>query len=322
MKYSSFAFAVAGAIIATQPVLAQEWPSGPIRMIVGYPAGGTTDVIARALSEQLSTQLGTPVLVENRAGAGGIVGASEVVGAPADGYTFLVAASPEIAIAPATGREMPFDPREDLEPVSLVCEISTMLVVNASVPADTVDELEALAKEQPGKLNYASFGTGTSNHLTGELFKAETGLDIVHIPFKGGAPAMTDLLGGRVQMMFESVSAVQKHVEAGTLKALGFASDERSALMPDVPTLDEAGVSGFVGGSWVGVLAPADTSSEITERMSKEIAAAIESPKLAELLAGRGLQCPGSTSEEFAQFIDKEINKWSEVAKRAGIEAE
>ena len=290
-------------------------------MVVGYPAGGTTDVIARILADPLAEKLGSPVVVENRAGAGGIVGASEVAGANPDGYTLLMAASPEIAIGPAIGREMPYDPQQAFTPISLVCTLPQMLVVNADVPADTVEELIELAKERPGELNFASFGTGTSNHLVGELFKSETGIDVVHVPYKGGAPAMTDLLGGRVEMMFESVSAVQAHAEAGNLKPLGFAYTERSELLPDVPTMDETGVGGFVGGSWVGLLAPEGTPEDIVQQVSTAVSEVLQEPAVAEQLAARGIPCPGTGPDEFRSFIESEIGKWKDVASRAGIEA-
>ena len=304
------------------PASAQDWPDDTVRLVVGYPPGGTTDVVARLVAEPLSEVLGTSVVVENRAGAGGTIAASEIARADPDGSNFLFAASPEIAIAPAIGREITYDAREDLEPVSLVCTLPQMLVVNPDVPAETVEELIALAEERPGELNFASYGAGTSNHLVGELFKAETGLDIAHIPYKGSAPAMTDLLGGRVDMMFDTVSASKGHVEAGEIRALAIAAPERSDAMPDMPTMDEAGIAGFEGGSWVGVLAPAGTPDEIVQKMSEALAEVVASEELQQAVQERGLPCDPTTPEDFAAFISSEIDKWTEVAAAAGIEVE
>lgn len=313
----------ATALLLCQSALADDWPTQPVKMVVGYSAGGTTDLIARTLSEPIAAALGKAVIIENRSGAGGSIGTASVVNAAPDGYTLLFAASPEIAIAPAIGVKTAYDVQKDLKPVGLVCIIPHMLVVNKSVPVKTVDELRALAKSKPGELNFASYGTGTSNHLTAELFKAETGLDITHIPFKGSAPAMIDLLAGRVHMTFDTEAAVLKHVQSGDLVALGLAHDTRSHVLPSVPTMAEANIPNFQSGSWVGVLAPAGTPDSITQHFNKVLNETLKSESMQKRLRERGLSyCPGGSPADFSEFIQNEISKWTKVAQRAHVTLE
>lgn len=320
----SLAFAAIGAVtFAGGPAWAQDWPKQPIKLIVGYSAGGTTDLVARTLAEPLGEELGATVVVDNRPGAGGAIGASAVAKAAPDGYTLLFAASPEIAIAPAVDQQLNYDPRKDLQPIALVCEIPQVLVVNAQLPVNSVAELRKLAQSKPGELNFASFGNGTSNHLVGELFNAETGLNIVHVPFKGSAPALSEVIAGRVQMTFDTEMVVKEHVRSGRLKALAFAGRERSKALPDVPTMDEAGVPGFVGGSWVGLLAPTGTPADVLKKLDESMRKVMGTESVVAALRTRGLSlCGQSSPREFTRFIDEDIKKWTEVVKRAGIKRE
>jgi tripartite-type tricarboxylate transporter receptor subunit TctC len=314
--------ALLGASLLAMAASAQPYPSRPIKFVVGYSAGGGTDVAARLIADELGKRLNTSVVVENREGASGTVAALAVVRAPKDGYTLLFGASPEMSILPATRRTMPYDVRRDLVPISLVGITPLVLAVPASSPARSVAELVAAAKQQPGRLNYASTGAGGSNHLAAELFKIRTGTDIVHVPYKGGAAAMPDFLAGRVQMMFHSESQVLPLLNERKLRVLAYASQSRSGRMPDVPTLSEAGVPGFAAGSWFGVLAPVGTPPEIVSRLGREIAAVVALPRIQKLFGDEGT-IPASpsqgTPDGFAQFIEAQTSEISEMAKRAGI---
>lgn len=298
------------------------YPVRPIRLIVGYPAGGATDVAARLIAQKLTPVFSQNVIVDNRAGASGMIGASLVVKAEPDGYTLSFGASPEVAIYRALVKNPPYDSLRDFQPITLVARVPFMLVVHPSVAASTVKELVALAKAKPGALNFASFGNGTSNHLVGEAFRTATGVNIVHVPYKGSAPAITDLLGGQVQMTFDTVPVVLPQVRAGKLKALALAARKRSPLAPDVPTMDEAGVSGFLGGTWFGVLAPARTSAPIVSRVSKEIGAVLHAPDVAQTFNDRGFEPAGGTPNDFRAFIESESRRWLKVAQDAGIKPE
>ncbi|WP_188899057.1 Bug family tripartite tricarboxylate transporter substrate binding protein [Caldovatus sediminis] len=313
--------AAAAAPAGAQPAATAPWPARPVRMVVAYPAGGSTDITARLMAERLSRAWGQPVVVENRAGAAGTIGADSVAKSPPDGHTLLMAASPEIAIARSTQRNLPYDPVRDFAPVMLVGEVPFLLVVNPSVPARTLAELIALAKSQPGRLNYASFGIGTSSHLVGELFRTTAGVDITHVPYRGSAPAMTDLIAGQVQMAFDTIPAALPHVREGRLRAIAVATPERSPLAPDVPTFGEAGLPGFTGGTWIGLVAPAATPAPVVARIWQD-ADALMREGLAAALRDRGLEPRGLGPEPFRRFIEAEVGKWSAVAERAGIRPE
>lgn len=295
------------------------WPSRPVRMVVAYPAGGSTDIVARLLAERLSQLWGQPVVVENRAGAAGTIGADSVARAAPDGYTLLMAASPELAIARSTQRNLAYDPVRDFAPITLLAQSPFLLLVHPSVEARTLPELIALAKAKPGRLNFGSFGIGTSNHFVGELLKAEAGIDITHVPYRGSGPMMTDLIAGTVQLAFDTFPAGLPHVQAGRLRAIGTAMLRRSPLAADVPTLDEQGLKGFVGGSWVGVVAPARTPEPIVARIAADIDRILRDGFTAEL-EQRGLAPEGLGPAEFRSFIEAEVAKWGRVAARAGIE--
>lgn len=298
------------------------WPSRPLRMVVGYPAGGSTDIAARLLAERLSRRLGQQIVVENRAGAGGTVAAQSVVRAEPDGYTILMAASPEVSIAPTTMKALPYDPVKDLQPVTLVGQIPFFLVVNPGVPAQTLQEFIAYGRANPNRLNYSSFGNNTSNHLAGELFKSMARIDAQHVPYKGSGPSITDLIGGQVQYTFDGPPAVLEHVRSGRLRALGVAGTQRLASAPTVPTFAEAGLPGFSGGTWFGLLLPARTPRAIVDRLHAEAAAELAAPELRKTFADRDIVPVGNTPDEFGRFIQAEVGKWKELAARVGIVAE
>ncbi|HVL56433.1 MAG TPA: tripartite tricarboxylate transporter substrate binding protein [Burkholderiaceae bacterium] len=301
---------------------ASAWPTKPIRMVIAYPPGGSTDVSGRLLAERLSKSLGQQVIVENRSGAGGTVGASSVVRAEPDGYTILLAASPEVSIAPVTVKAMPYDPVKDLQPITLVGQVPFLLVTHPSVPANTLAEFIAHARANPNKLNYSSFGNNTSNHLFGELFKVTAQVQAVHVPYKGSGPSITDLIGGQIQYTFDTPPATLAHVAAGRLKALAVTAQERLPGAPNVPTMAEAGFPALVGGTWFGLLAPAKTPQPIIERLHKETVAALQSPELRKSFEDRGVRPSPTSPQEFGRFIQNEVAKWTKLAEKVGIVAE
>ncbi len=311
------AFAAGSAVAADAP-----YPARPVRLIVGYPPGGSTDIAARMIGQRLTPIFHETVVVDNRAGASGTIGAAIVVKAEPDGHTLSFAASPEVAIYRALMKNPPYDSLKDFTPITLVGRVPFMLVVHPSVQAAGVKDLIALAKAKPGALNFASFGNGTSNHLVGEAFRAAAGINIVHIPYKGSAPAITDLLGGQVQMTFDTVPVVLPQVRAGKLRALAVATPKRSPLAPDVPTMDEAGIAGFTGGTWFGVLAPARTPQPVIERLNREISAILKAPDVVQTFNERGIEPVGSRAAEFRAFIESESKRWLKVAQDAGVKPE
>jgi tripartite-type tricarboxylate transporter receptor subunit TctC len=261
-------------------------------------------------------------VVENRAGANGAIGNEAVARAAPDGYTLLLGAAGALTIAPHLYEKLQFDSFKDFVPVSLVATSPFVLVVNPSVPAKTVAELTALAKASPGKLNYGSSGTGGAPHLAGELYKSVAGIDIVHVPYKGLAPAITDAIGGRVQILFADVGLVAPHIKAGTLRALAVTSTQRSSALPDVPTMTEAGVPGYTAGTWYGVLAPVGTPPAIVKRLNTELSRALGAPDLREQFAHQSVVAAGGSPEDFAALIRSDYDKWGKVIKGAGIKAE
>ncbi len=299
---------------------AQSWPSKPVRIIVPFPPGGTTDIVARSLGVELQKMWGQPVIIENRAGAGGNVGAEAVAKSPNDGYTLLMGTVGTHAInAPLfaqAGNKMPFDPVKDFVPITLAAGVPNVMVVHPKVPVNSVSEFIAYAKANPGKLNMASSGNGTSIHLTGELFKTMTGTYMVHLPYRGSAPAVSDLLAGNTDLMFDNLPSALPHIKAGKLKALAVTSRARSPALPNVPTIEEAAkLNGFDASSWFGLFAPAGTSRTIVDKIQADVAKALAMPEVRERFVAQGAQPSGSTPDQFAAFIRAETDKWTKVVK-------
>lgn len=314
---------ISAAAAANLPILAQSaWPSRPVRMLIGYPPGGSTDVTARLLAEPLGRRLGQAVVLENRAGAGGTLAANTVARAEPDGSLFLFGASAEMTIAPVTMKAIPYSPLKDLQPVTLVGQVPFFLVVNPSVPANTLDDFLKYLKANPGKLNYSSFGNNTSNHFAGELFKMLTGTNSIHVPYKGSGPSISDLLAGHVQYTFDTPPAVLEHVRAGKLRALAVSTSQRFGGAPQVPTFAEAGLPNFSGGTWSAILAPAQTPRAIVDRLNAEVTAVLASPEIGKAFADRGIIPSAMKPDEFGRFMQAEITKWTELASKVGIVAE
>ena len=316
--------AIAALALCAPAALAQApaWPTKPVKIVIAYPPGGSTDIAGRLLAEKLSKNLGQQFVVENRGGAGGTIGALSVVRADPDGYTLLLAASPEVSIAPITVKSHAYDPVKDLTPITLVGVVPFFLVAYPGFPPNTLPELIAYAKANPGKVNYSSYGNNTSNHLVGELFKATAGINTVHIPYKGSGPSITDLMGGQVQYTFDTPAATLGHVKAGKLKAIAVATPQRIANAPDVPTMSEQGLTGFVGGTWFGLLAPARTPKPVVDKIRADVVAALNAPDLRKSFEEKDIIPGGNSPEEFGQFIAKEVEKWRDLAAKVGIKPE
>ena len=297
---------------------AQDYPNKPIKFIVPYPPGGGTDVIARILQEPLAAELGQPIIIDNRGGAAGNLGTDLAAKAPADGYTILFTLSSH-TINPKLYDKLPFDVERDFAAVSLATLVPQILVAHPSVPANDVKELIALAKANPGKLNYASVGTGSPGHIAGELFKLKTGVDIVHIPYNRGGPAVIDTIGGQVQLLFVTMPAAWQHVKAGKLKALAVTSAKRTVTAPDVPTIGESGVPDYVVDSWYGALAPAKTPPAVIAKLNAAFAKVLDNPQIKERLLAQGAEAAPSSPAEFDRRIKEELAKWDAVIKTAKI---
>ncbi|MFL6694438.1 MAG: tripartite tricarboxylate transporter substrate binding protein, partial [Ramlibacter sp.] len=279
-------------------------------------------VQARLIGQKLGERLGQPVVIDNRPGADGVLATNLAAKAEPDGYTLLLAASPEVSIAPTTMKAMPYDPVRDLAPITLVGQVPFLLVVNPSVPATTLQEFIAYAKANPGKLNYSSFGNNTSNHLAGELFKSLTATHSVHIPYKGSGPSIIDLIGGQVQYTFDGPPAVLEQVRAGKLRALAVSGQHRLASAPQVPTFAEAGLAGFSGGTWFGLFAPARTPPSVIEKVNAEAVALLSAPELQKAFADKGIVASPQSPEQFGRFVQSEVAKWKDLAGKVGIVAE
>jgi tripartite-type tricarboxylate transporter receptor subunit TctC len=314
------ALALAGLWIAA-PVSAQPYPAKPIRVIVAFAPSGIADFAARSVSKKLSESLGVPVIVENRPGAGGITGAEVVAKSPPDGYTLLVT-SISHTINPSVRKNLPFDAVRDFAPVTLITDAPNFLVVHPSLPVKSVKELIALARGRPGQITYASSGAGTSTHLSGELFKSLARIDIVHVPYKGGGPAVIDLVGGHVQMMFSTLPSVLQQVRAGKLRGLAVTGARRFPAAQEFPTMIEAGVAGFEVSGWSGMFAPAGAPREAVSRLAAEIGKILRAPELKERFFVQGAEPVGNTPEEFAAFVLSEIAKWKKVVAASGMQAD
>ena len=296
-----------------------KWPSKPIKYIVPFPPGGTTDILARLISAKLGTALGQPVLVENKAGAGGNIGSDFVAKSAPDGYTILGGTISSHAINVSMYKDMPYDPVKDFVPITLIGTNANVLVVDPKNPAKNAQELIAQAKAKPGAMSFASAGNGTSQHLSGELFKAMAGLQMEHIPYKGSAPAIQDVMGGQVPMMFDTTVVAAPHIKAGSVRALAVTSAKRVKGMENIPTLAEAGVPGYQLVSWQGIFAPAGTPKEIVQRLNMELVKIVGMPDVRERLDMLGVEPVANTPDEFATFQRAEITKWAKVIKDANI---
>jgi tripartite-type tricarboxylate transporter receptor subunit TctC len=308
------------ALVASATTHAQTYPAKPVRIVVGFSAGGAIDIVGRRLAQKLSESLGQQFVVENRVGAGSVIGTDYVAKAAPDGYTLLLSGVTGLAAGASVFKQLPYDTRRDFAPIVLVLQNPAVLLVHPSVPSRTVKEFIALVKARPGKLNYASSGAGGGQHLAAEMFIMTTGVNLVHVPYKGAAPALNDLVGGQVDLMFESIptSAIQ-FIETGKLRALAVTSPRRSGLLPDVPTMQEAGLKGFEFRTWMGLAAPAGTPRDVIARLNAATNKAIASGDLRVWLEGLGLEAAGGTPEQFHAFLEKEIEMYAKIVKASGM---
>jgi len=318
---TGYASLVAATLLfAAANACAQSYPSKQLRFVVPFPPGGPADILSRTIGQNLSESWGQQVVIDNRAGAGGNIGAEIVAKAPPDGYTMLMGFVGTHAINSSLYRSMPFDAVKDFEPVALVAMVTIILVVHPSVPVKTVKELIALAKAKPGELSFGSPGNGTPQHLAGELFNTMTGVKMVHVPYKGAVPALIDLLGGRLSMIFSSMPPALPHLQSGKLRALGVTSSARSPAAPDVPTIAQSGLKGYEVINWYGVLVPAKTPKEIVGKLNGEVVGIMNLPAVKERLAAQGAETYTSTPEKFAEMIKSETEKWAKVVKFSGAQ--
>ena len=305
--------------LATQ-ALAQGYPNRPVKIVVPFPPGGSTDLMAREVARGLTEALGQPFVVENRGGAGSTIGTTAVAKSANDGYTLLFASS-HYAIVPGLYKDLTYDPVKDMAPISLVCNVPVVLVVNPAVPAKDVKELIAYTKANPAKVNYASSGSGGVAHLSAEMFNSMAGVKMTHVPYKGGGPAMTDLLGGQVQVFFDGVSTSMPHIRAGTLKPLAWSGKKRVSVLPNLPTVAESGVPGFSSDAWFAMFAPAGTPKDIIEKVSRETAKIVQRPEFRARQLDLGLDMVGSTPAEMEAFLAEELAKWGKVIRDSGATA-
>jgi tripartite-type tricarboxylate transporter receptor subunit TctC len=301
---------------------AQNFPARPVTLTVGFAPGGGTDTAARIIAKKLTENIGQAVVVENRAGAGGNIAAQHIATAPPDGYTIHLTSVGPMSVAPAMQKNLPYDPKKDIAPITMGVMFPNVIVVHPSLPVKTLADYVALAKSKPGELNYASSGVGGAGHLAGELFKQRAGIDVVHVPYKGGGPAMTDLLGGRVTMYPAVPSTALPHVESGKLRALAITGPNRIATYPNVPTVAESGYPGFEASNWYAFVAPGKTPADILDYWNRELNKVLRDPQVKGELAKHGLDPAPGTREELARYIDKETEVWGRVVREAKIQAE
>lgn len=311
---SIFAVSAAGA--------AERFPVKPVRIVVPFPAGGSTDLIARQLGQRLTESWSQPVLIDNRSGAGGVIGSDVVARSAPDGYTLVMGSVSTHAIIPHINPKLPYDPIADFAAITEIARFPSMLVANSALPVKTVKQLVALAKQRPGQLTYASNGNGTNSHLAGEMLKAAAGIDMLHVPYKGAAPAIADVVAGHVAMMFTGVANGISYVKSGRLRAIAVASMERSPSLPEVPTIEESGVRGVDVTIWLGLWGPAALPSELVSRLNADVVAALKNPKVRELFAAQDAQAVGSTPAEFAARVREELARWRKIVQAANIKPE
>jgi tripartite-type tricarboxylate transporter receptor subunit TctC len=314
--------ALAATVAAPLNASAQAYPAKPITIIVPFAAGGTTDILARVIGQALNKELGQSVIVDNRAGAGGNIGGALAAKAAADGYTLFMGTVGTHAINQSLYKKMPFDPIKDFAPLTRVAMVPNLLVAHPSKPYKNVKELIAYAKANPGKVNYGSSGSGSSIHLSGELFNAMAKVDMVHVPYKGSAPAVSDLIGGQIDIMFDNMPSAIQHVRAGKLRPLAVTTAKRSPELPDVPTIAEAGVPGYEATSWFGMFAPTGTPAPVVARLNGALVKVLADPEVKKKLAEQGAEPYAEKPEQFAEFIRKETAKWSKVVKDSGASAD
>ncbi|MVW78477.1 Bug family tripartite tricarboxylate transporter substrate binding protein [Bordetella sp. 02P26C-1] len=314
---------IAGVLLSVGgPAWAADYPNRPVKVVVPFPPGGATDVAGRLVAERLQNAFGKPFVVENRSGASGNIGVGEVVRSPADGYTLVVGAPQTLTINPLLFSNIPFDPKKDLDPIVMVASVPNVLIVNKDLPVNSVPELIQYIKDNPGKVRYGSSSVGGTPHLSSEMFASMTGTKIAHIPYRGSAPALQDLLGGHIEMMFDNLPASLPQIRAGTVKALAVTTLERSKSAPDIPTLDEQGVKGFESQGWFSLLAPAGTDPTIVERINGVVNEALQDPEFRARLASVGADPVGGSSEDFRNAIQAESKRWAKVIQEAGIKVE
>jgi len=322
MSFVLCAFSALTLFTGTLGAQPAAYPTKPIRFVVPYPAGGPLDAVARLLGQKVAESTGQPVIVENKAGAGGNIGADAVAKAPPDGYTILMGAVATHAINPTLYSSIPYDPVRDFIPVTQVASTPNVLVVNPSVPANNVREFIAYAKTHPGKLNFGSGSTGSAGHLAGELFGAMAGVQMTHVPYKGAAPAMNDLIGGQIQLMFDNLASSLGQVRAGRVRALAVTTARRTALAPELPTIAESGLPGFDISTWFGIFVPARTPREIVERLHSEFTRALAMPEVRDKMLALGAEPVGNRADEFAAYIHAEAEKYARVIKASGARAD
>jgi tripartite-type tricarboxylate transporter receptor subunit TctC len=315
-------FTLGPFVLGAWGLAAADYPTRPVSLVVAFPPGGASDLLARILGRQLDQLLGQPFVIDNRPGAGGNIAAEAVARAVADGYTLLLGNNSILATNAALYQHINFDPVADFAPIGLVGSQANILVVNPDVPARTMGDLIALARANPGKLNYASSGHGLAAHLAGELFKAEAKVDLVHVPYKGAAPALQDLIAGHVQMMFATASSVVPHVKDGKVRALAVTTLKRTAVFPELATMDELGLTGFDATTWHGLVAPVKTPKEIVTALNRALITALDDAAVKQSFAGMGVDIIGGTPEEFAAYIASETPKWTAIVKASGAKLE
>lgn len=313
------ALVVAGAMSGTPALADDNWPTQPIRWVVPYPAGGGTDVVARTLAQAITPALGRQVVIDNRPGAATIVGADAVAHSRPDGYTLLTADTATLAANPSLYKKLPYDPAKDFVHVGMIARFPLILVANPNFPARTLKEAVDYARQHPGKVNFASPGAGSPHHLAMELFMEQAGIRMVHVPYKGAAPAVQDLLAGQVDVMFLDLAAGQQNVLGGKLRALGAATPRRLAPLPQVPTIAEGGIAGFEAYAWQGVVAPAGTPKSIVTRLNSELVKALKTPDVQKRFEGIGVEAVSSTPDEFAQYARAEAERWGKLIRAKGI---
>jgi tripartite-type tricarboxylate transporter receptor subunit TctC len=315
----SIAFA---STVGAARAAADAYPNRHVRFIVPYPPGGITDVLARTIAQRISTQWGQQMVVDNRAGASGNIGIGIAAKAPADGYTIAFGNASTHAINASLFKNLPFDPLKDFAPVTMVARVSNVLLVGPNFPAANLRELIALAKSKPGQLTFASNSVGSSNHLTGELLKTMAGIDMVHVPYKSSTTAAVDLIGGRISLMFDNLTTAIPQIKAGRLRALAVTSERRLSELPDVPTMLESGLKGFVVTPWWGIFAPAGTPKPIVDKLNRDIVSVLHSPEVKDYLASQATEVVGNSPQEFATYLKGEIARWARVVKASGATAD